>query len=211
MNAINNDYDVTEVSKTVLPTDEDIVDETIALDDDKKEEDERKRVLKKRVFKILVLIIIILLLLSRCGRGCPNEEAWQPDSFAVEVDPNAVIGGPTETDYSAIQETLNQQVADSMITISMNTKPTVSGTSCHVGIINETKNTRSQVVEIYLDETGELLYRSGVIPVGNKVDYGTLTVSLPKGEHPCTAYFHAVSDEGIVLGKAGARITLDVN
>ena len=72
-----------------------------------------------------------------------------------------------------------------------------------LGITNQKKK------NIYTKNTEELIYRSGLIPVGSRVDYAKLSVDLEKGEYPCVAYFNSVNEEtGELLGKAGAEILI---
>ena len=94
--------------------------------------------------------------------------------------------------------------------ISMNTNPAFeNGTAVgNVLITNSTSNRYAQVVEIYRDDTGELIYRSGVIPVGARIDNAKLMVNLPQGVYDCTAEFNQISDEGTLLGKACAKIQI---
>ena len=78
-------------------------------------------------------------------------------------------------------------------------------------IVNEDINNYPQVVQIYIKDSGELVYESKLIPVGTKIDTGKLLVDLDKGEYPCVAYFHNVDPEtGYSLGKAGAELTIKV-
>ena len=78
-------------------------------------------------------------------------------------------------------------------------------------IMNEEINRHPQVVEIYRKDTEELIYKSGAIPVGSRVETGKLLVDLDAGEYPCVAYFNSVDENtGELLGKAGAEITIIV-
>ena len=100
-----------------------------------------------------------------------------------------------------------------MINISMNTSPVFrDGTSeGNLMIVNEGINNFPQIVEITRNDTGELIYKSGGIPVGSKIENAKLSVDLPAGTYECTAMFHSVDpDTGASLGCAGAIITITV-
>ena len=78
-------------------------------------------------------------------------------------------------------------------------------------IYNSPINNYPQVVEIYRNDTGELIYTSSGIPVGSRIDTDTLDVDLPAGDYDCTAYFNAVDPEtSQMVGRAGANITIKV-
>ena len=100
-----------------------------------------------------------------------------------------------------------------MINISMNTSPNFhAGTSeGNLMIVNDGVNRYPQVVEITCNDTNELIYKSGAIPVGSKIEHAKLSVDLPAGTYDCTAMFYNVDpNTGSYLGCAGAIISITV-
>ena len=56
-----------------------------------------------------------------------------------------------------------------------------------------------------------MIYKSGAIPVGSKIESDTLDVDLDAGTYECTAMFHNVDPEtGASLGCAGAVIHITI-
>lgn len=170
--------------------------------------------LKKETYKkvgivvglVIVVAVIILLLLRSCG-------APANDPGGIEFDPSATEGGWDEADTDEIIAGLNEKVEAGMINISMNTSPVFAdGTSKgSLMIVNEEVNNYPQVVEISRDDTGELIYKSGAIPVGSKIESAKLSVDLDPGTYKCTALFYNVDpDTGDYLGCAGAVVTVTV-
>ena len=154
----------------------------------------------------VVIVIVILLLLRSCG-------APANDPGGIEFDPSATEGGWDEADTDEIIAGLNEKVEEGMINISMNTSPVFAdGTSKgSLMIVNEEVNNYPQVVEISRDDTGELIYKSGAIPVGSKIESAKLSVDLDPGTYKCTALFYNVDpDTGDYLGCAGAVVTVTV-
>ena len=154
----------------------------------------------------IVIVIVILLLLRSCG-------APVDDHSGIEFDPSATEGGWDEADTDEIIAGLNEKVEAGMINISMNTSPVFAdGTSKgSLMIVNEEVNNYPQVVEISRDDTGELIYKSGAIPVGSKIESAKLSVDLDPGTSKCTALFYNVDpDTGDYLGCAGAVVTVTV-
>ena len=155
---------------------------------------------------VVIVIVILLLLLRSCG-------APANDPGGIEFDPSATEGGWDEADMDAIRDSLNEKVEEGMINISMNTSPVFAdGTSKgSLMIVNEEVNNYPQVVEISRDDTGELIYKSGAIPVGSKIESAKLSVDLDPGTYKCTALFDNVDpDTGDYLGCAGAVVTVTV-
>ncbi len=170
----------------------------------------------------LVLICVLCILLSMVVFGCiytfvlkdKNNISDAPSNiFDFSMDDKASSGDIDSKSVEEIQEELNKKVEDGMINISMNTSPVFeNGTSeGNLSIINKEINKYPQVVEIYLDDTKELIYKSGGIPVGSNIEKDKLDVSLSKGTYKCTAYFNAINEETKELvGTAGAKIEITV-
>lgn len=138
-----------------------------------------------------------------------TEEA-EKQIFDLTVDENAKQGHiETRTDEE-IQAELNRLVEEGMMTISINLRPVFADgqSNGHLRIENVPNNKYSQIVEIYRADTNEMVYRSGLIPIGNCVDYDRLLVDLDAGEYPCIAYVCSFDGSGSVVGKAGAELLL---
>jgi hypothetical protein len=176
---------------------------------------------KNRNIKIIVLIILIILLilgLFRCNSNKNYGEKDTPKNTAssglnISDDPNATKGGLDQTDKNKIIEDLNKKVKEGMFQISMNTNVTYADGSVegNVNIINNKNNLYGMVVEIYKDSDNTLIYRSGMIAPGYKIEKAKLSTPLTKGTYPCTAYFLAVDQKTKnQIGKAGAKIKVYV-
>lgn len=164
------------------------------------------------LFIILLGICLILLLCLRSCGGSVDNPVNKP-IFDLTQDGNAQEGQIEGRPVEEIQEELNRMVEEGMINISMNLNPVFKdGTSeGNLLIMNEEINRHPQVIEIYRKDTEELIYKSGLIPVGSRVETGKLLVDLDAGEYSCVAYFNSVDENtGELLGKAGAEITVIV-
>ena len=172
------------------------------------------------IIAIIILILLVLLILSlnryfknHKGGGLGGEKNLG-NLFDISLDENASVGKAAKRSQDEVIAELNKQVEEGMINISMNTNPIFeTGTSeGNLIIVNEEVNRYPQVVEIYIADTNELIYKSGLIPVGSKIEYATLDSNLSKGTYDCIAYFNAVNpDTGELVGKAGANIKVTIN
>lgn len=172
----------------------------------------------------ILLIIIILFILCcscrcdnncvcDCGCGCCQEDIQNPTSpFNPSEDPDIEWGDRETTPPEKIQEELDKQIEEGMMNISMNTNPVfeTGKSKGNLLIVNEKINRYAQVVQIYRDDTGELIYTSGAIPVGARIDESKLDVPLSAGIYECTAHFNQIDDSGNLLGKACAKISIYV-
>ncbi len=166
---------------------------------------------------VVLLIALILVALTLGIISCQVEEKYglcdDTQSTGLVYDPNATEGGWNETDTDKIIDSLNQKVEEGMINISMNTSPNfLNGTSAgNLMIVNESINRYPQVVEITRNDTGELIYKSGAIAVGSKIENAKLAVDLDAGIYECTAMFYNVDPTtGDYLGCAGSIIKINV-
>lgn len=181
-----------------------------------KEINDNKKLLAIAIINTVLSIVIILLLLLPCSCPCHVSNVVDPTPttpgphFDPSEDPNIEIGPRPEKTPEEIQEELHQKMQEGMMNISMNTNPCFdSGTSeGNLLITNADFNRYPQIVEIYRDDTGELIYKSGAIPVGARLDYAKLSVDLPMGIYDCTAHFNQIDDAGYLLGKACAKIKI---
>ena len=173
---------------------------------------------------ILIGVLLIIAILLAVFRGCEgntntDNPADNPADNAdntvsgIVYDDGAVQGGWDEADTYKIVASLNEKVEEGMINISMNTSPNFKNSTSagNLMIVNESINRYPQVVEITRNDTGDVIYKSGAIPVGSKIEADTLDVELSAGTYECTAMFHNVDPEtGVSLGCAGAIIYITI-
>lgn len=166
---------------------------------------------------VLAVALSFLFFFHKTDKGEP-EKSDSPESTEAGLliyDRNAVEGGWEDVDVDTAKALadLNEKVAAGMINISMNTAPIFDdGKSAgNLMIVNESVNRYPQVVEISRNDTGEIIYTSGAIPVGSKIEAAKLDVVLPAGAYECTAMFYNVDPgNGTRLGCAGASIQVIV-
>lgn len=170
----------------------------------------------KKTIGIVIGVLLVIAIILGLLRGCDGNTTTAPSDTTgpgIVYDDGAVEGGWDEADTDKIVENLNEKVEEGMINISMNTSPNfANGTSAgNLMIVNESINRYPQVVEITRNDTNEVIYKSGAIPVGSKIETAKLSVDLDAGTYECTAMFYNVDpNTGNYLGCAGAIINITV-
>ena len=170
----------------------------------------------KKTIGIVIGILLVIAIILGLLRGCDGNQTIEPFDTTgpgIVYDTGAVVGGWDEADTDKIIENLNEKVEEGMINISMNTSPSfANGISAgNLMIVNESINRYPQVVEITRNDTNEVVYKSGAIPVGSKIETAKLSVDLDAGTYECTAMFYNVDpNTGAYLGCAGAIISITV-
>ena len=161
---------------------------------------------------LTALLCLACALLGAALTGC-QDTAAEPTPTGIVYDDAAVEGGWETLSREEIEETLNQQVEEGYINISMNASPVFEDGQAEgsLMIVNEEVNRYPQQVTITRDDTGETIYTSAAIPVGSKIAADALDVVLPAGTYECTAMFHSLDPEtGAILGSAGASIVITI-
>ena len=168
---------------------------------------------------ISVIIVLVLVTAAIAFALCSCDAARHEDDLDIGTvgiiyDDAAVSGGWESLSQEEIESKLNNQLEEGMINISMNTSPYFENGSAegNLMIVNETINRYPQKVEIVRNDTQELIYTSGAIPVGSKIEADALDVGLSEGIYECTAYFHNLDpNTGNIIGSAGAIINITIN
>jgi len=174
---------------------------------------------KKKLNTVVALGLAAVLLagsamLASHFRGNADKPADVTDdtSAGLVFDEAAVEGGWESLSQEEVEARLNEQLEEGMINISMNTSPWFEDDTSlgNLMIVNETINRHPQKVEIVRNDTGEVIYTSGAIPVGSKIEAAKLDVELEAGVYECTALFHNLDNSGNIIGSAGAIITITI-
>ena len=160
-----------------------------------------------------VLLAGLVMLASHFwGNADKPADVVDDTSAGLVFDEAAVEGGWESLSQEEVEARLNEQLEEGMINISMNTSPWFEDDTSlgNLMIVNETINRHPQKVEIIRNDTGEVIYTSGAIPVGSKIEAAKLDVELEAGSYECTALFHNLDDTGNIIGSAGAIITITI-
>jgi hypothetical protein len=102
-----------------------------------------------------------------------------------------------EDNADEIRDALSEPVEDAYYNVTMNTDWTCSSSSLEVAdayIENSEENDRTVYFNVIVPDTGEVVYSSPFIPVGEKMSGFTLDSSLPSGKNTVWVEYHLVND-----------------
>lgn len=128
-------------------------------------------------------------------------------------DPNGIIGQLDGKSPEEIQAELDKIVEEGMFQISIaSVVEFPSGTEeGEVKIENVPGNRYLMQVVITRDDTGEVVYTSGILDPNYHIQFAKLDVDLDPGTYLCTATFHALDPETEEeVGAAAAQMTIIV-
>ncbi|WP_308754458.1 hypothetical protein [uncultured Anaerotruncus sp.] len=166
--------------------------------------DSGKKLLVAACVLLLLVLAILAYLLLRTPKAGPSGLAREAAALAGQLE------GKTEEE---IQKELNRIVEEGMFNISINTAPIFEngGAEGPLQIENVPGNRYLMQVQITLDDTGELIYKTGLIEPNHHIQNTKLDVELGKGEYLATAVFNAYDPETEeYVGSAGAKLTITV-
>lgn len=112
-----------------------------------------------------------------------------------------------------VKEELNQPVEDAYYTTSMTIDWNFydgKSVSTNAYVANITANKRTVYFDVNLADTGELVYSSPYIPVGERMEEIMLDKELAKGDYPAIITYHLVDDEHQEITTVSVAITLHI-
>ena len=128
-------------------------------------------------------------------------------------DPNAALGQLEGKTSEELQAELDRIVEEGMFNISIASYVEFpdGASEGEVRIENVPNNRYLMKVEIARDDTGETVYRSGMIEPNHHIQRARLDADLDAGSSPCTAVFYAYeADTEELVGQAAAKLTIVV-
>jgi hypothetical protein len=173
--------------------------------------------MRKAISTILLLVLLVslagIVTLSRTQHA--NTGNATVDSMTADQLGDALVRALDDratykTTSEDLQAALNEKVQYETVSINPNPVFTTGKASGNLEITNDGHNRYPQQMEIYVDDTHQLIYK-GTVEVGSSIETDTLLVDLPKGQYSCTAHFRAVNPEtggGVRADLTGITITI---
>ena len=158
---------------------------------------------KKMVITILTIIfvlVIIVLILKQSGLFVEKIYQSSGDGVEVKIDDNAVLVEACEGNNSAPSIKIP---GFSTIIIPAET------TNVRILLKNPTENTCNFVYELFLADTGEVLYKSNMILPGTQIEAVTLSRALSVGEYNALLKVSTYSGDSLKqMNGATTKITI---
>lgn len=166
---------------------------------------------RKKSVGFWVVLVIAIIAIVACGVLAYSLLA-QPQTGTR--DPNSGVGQLEGKTAEEIQAAIDQVVEDGMFNISITSVAEFEdGTSeGEIKIENAPNNPYLMQVDITRDDTGELVYQSGIIEQNHHIQSAKLSKDLDAGTYGCTAIFHALDPETEeYVGEAASKMTIVVH
>jgi len=157
----------------------------------------------------VIAVLMILSVMAGIAFSCwlySIDEDMRPELAAVKGN----MPGKTQEQMEAER---NRSIDRETIAFALNSNPEfLDGKS--KGLIqfeNPEGNQKLTRLEIYRNDTGDLIYHTGILKPGSYVEKDILDAELPSGEHDCTAQIYAYGMERKdYVGKITIGVTIRV-
>lgn len=155
---------------------------------------------KKRSKKLMLCIFLIVVLCIAIGGGMfylistgrLSLKNSGKDGLAYEAN---VITEDEDALQDAV-DALYKQAKEGQMVLQMQTQASsVDGLNFTCSLANAKENRYDMFMVLYLDETQEEIYRSGLIPLGGKIVEFTTTKQLEPGNYEATLVFNQVEED----------------
>jgi hypothetical protein len=171
---------------------------------------------KKQSSNKLLIVIIILLIVVICIGGIvaailisKSSEKGDDVSSSTSVMANDGFVILDSDDLAKVEEVQKEIDKGSMRLRFKDTIIVENGKNGTCDISNPSINNYDMYVSIWLDETQEEIYRSGLIPLGAKIEQLELNRSIEPGVYECTMVYNQLENNE-VISQTNVAVTLDV-
>lgn len=174
---------------------------------------------KPAVNKLLVVIIILMLIIIAGGSFCVWKFVLSVPQTAnqVEVNDDGTIGLAENDSFLILDEDdvvdineLQKKADEGMMDLSFSNVVTIeNGTQGTCNISNEASNNYDMYVSIWLDDTQEEIYRSGILPIGSHIEQLELNQPLEVGVYNGIMVYNQIEDNKIAR-QVNVAVTIDV-
>ena len=142
----------------------------------------------------VVTLVIILFNKKNDSDGQANATQAVSDTGVLAYDASAIATDPVT--LQSLYDEMLEEAKEGTMALEMQTEANSSdGTEFSCYIANAINNKYDMFVVIYLDDTQEEIYRSGLIPLGSRIESFTSSKKLEPGTHVATIVYNQVEDD----------------
>lgn len=159
---------------------------------------------------IIAVIAAVAIIAFSLGAGKAPEVAVTEERPSVAAGRGTVA---TEENVDELREQMEQPIEDAYYTAVMTVDWEFADSkseSTTARVRNSELNTRTVYFDLTLADTGELLYSSPYIPVGESLENIKLDADLPAGEYAGVVTYHLVDDDFAEITTTSLGVTLHI-
>lgn len=155
---------------------------------------------------LAAVIALLILVLAKKDPGQTPAPATA-DGRVLTYDSTVVLDDP-ETLQKLVDEMV-RKAEEGTMTLEMQVDAVSDdGITFTCYLANALENNYDMFMTLYLDETQEEIYRTGLIPLGGRIETFSLEKALDQGSHSCTLVFNQVEED---LQTIHAQVNVGLN
>lgn len=150
---------------------------------------------------ILAVVVVAILLWGKLSSMSQTDTSGAGGNYVID-----------ESNLADVKEAMAQKVEDGYFEVNMNTAwtfPNGEEPSTNAYVANGNANSLPITFEILLEE--EVIYSSGLIPVGNRIKEIKLDKDLDAGTYDAVCMYHLWKEDGTENSSFGVNITIVVH
>lgn len=150
----------------------------------------------KKKFAVLFLVIILLAgIAAVIGIGLLSRKEGRTSSDGImEYEANIIVDD-AKTLQDAVDE-MYRKAKEGYMTLQMQTEAySEDGREFTCYLANAAENSYDMFMVFYRDDTQEEIYRTGLIPIGARIEEFTLEEALEPGNHEITIVYNQVEED----------------
>jgi len=117
----------------------------------------------------------------------------------------------TEDNIDEVIDAMDEPVEDGYYEVTMNTSWNFKDGSSNAFVENSINNKRTVYFDVTLSDTGELVYSSPYIPVGEKIQNFDLDTNLASGSYNALVTYHLVDENNEEVSNLSVTVTFQVD
>lgn len=146
-----------------------------------------------------VIIILLLVVIAALGVRVLLPSGGEEPGTGTENNGMAYEANIVVDDADALQDAVNrlyEKAKEGQMALEMQTVAnSEDGTNFTCYLANAAKNNYDMFMVLYLDDTQQEIYRTGLIPIGARMETFVLEETLEPGSHEATLVFNQVEDD----------------
>ena len=165
----------------------------------------------KKSRNIIIVLVVIIAVLGIAVAALAKSYFSKEEKQEVVTDGRATF--VSKENVEEVKEELSKPVEDAYYTTSMTIDWDFydgQSVSTNAYVKNSTANKRTVYFDVNLKATGELVYSSPYLPVGETMNEIMLDVDLDKGDYPAIITYHLVDDDHQEITTVSVAITLHI-
>jgi len=152
---------------------------------------------------VVTVLIVGFLIYSKLNQDKQVNQIRKQGNYVID-----------ESNLAEIKDLMSAKVKEGMFELNMNniwSFPDGKSSSSDAYIANSKANSKSLYFDLILDDSGDTIYTSTVLPVGTSLKQLKLEKELSSGTYVATCTYHLLNEDGTESSSLAVAVTIIIN